>query len=448
MIKLLTFSILCVFWSQLSAFQSADTFLKDLDEFLTPTEMSKIIGDERASQIASLAEVEDLEISDHYLVSDELLRLLRRGGILNTQFGKKLEDFQSECDRLEKDDRDLAIAKWKALWLEKSSNYLRHVRSLKRLWAVNFGHVMDHDSNILLGDPSDPVTQLNSGKEDFGTTFNGGLTLRPLINDSKKRNWNWKINLNGASRIQAKEENLEYQSGGLRNVVSFSNLSSVFKTLTVSHEYKGTSLKSSPNSKQHIISLNSRFSPISYELFGFNNGLNRINFQYRLKDENASSTAAAEEVNVVSLGYGQNFMKTGKNTPFQTLGWTLKYEAQSADPTTTRIDTSRDTSLFDLGLSYSRSLPKISSRYSLNWMNSINFRLKDWDSQSATNETSQNQITISTSLSSRWTTNCSSNFSISYMNKKSDINDPTTPTRTSSTVDQWRVVFSNSFLTF
>jgi hypothetical protein len=130
------------------------------------------------------------------------------------------------------------------------------------------------------------------------------------------------------------------------------------------------------------------------------------------------------------------------------LGWTLKYEAQSADPTTTRIDTSRDTSLFDLGLSYSRSLPKISSRYSLNWMNSINFRLKDWDSQSATNETSQNQITISTSLSSRWTTNCSSNFSISYMNKKSDINDPTTPTRTSSTVDQWRVVFSNSFLTF
>jgi len=448
MIRSLTFSLLCLFWGSLSAYQSADAFLKDLDAFLTPAEMAKIIGDERASQIANLAEIEDLEISDHYLVSDELLRLLRRGGVLNTEFGKKLEDFQSECDRLEKNDRDLAIVKWKALWLEKSSTYLRHVRSQKRLWAVDFGHVMDHDSNILLGDPSDPVTQQNSGKEDFGTTFNGGLTLRPLINMPKKRSWKWKMNLNGAYRIQAKEENLEYQSGGLRNVVSFTNLSSVFKTVTLSHEYKGTSLKSSPNSRQHILSINSRFLPISQGLLGFNSGLNRVNFQYRLKDEDASSTAAAEEVNVISLGYGQNFMKTGKNIPFQTLGWTLKYEVQSADPTATRVDTSRDTSLFDLGLSYSRSLPKMSSRYSFSWMNSLNLRMKDWDSQSTTNETSQNQVTVSTSISSRWSTNFSSNFSISYMNKKSDINDATTPSRTSSTVDQWRIVFSNSFLTF
>jgi hypothetical protein len=446
--RLLTLSMLCLMWGSLSAYQSADSFLKELDEFLTPKQMSKIISDEFASKIASLAEKEDMEVSDNYLVSDELLRLLRRGGVLNTELGKLLEDFQSECDRLEKNERDLAIAKWKALWLEKASTYLRHVRSLKRLWAVDFSHSVDHDSNILQGDPSDPVTQFNSGKDDYGTTFKGGLTLRPLINMPKNRNWRWNVNFNGTYRIQAKEEALEYSSAGLRNSLSFSRLSKLWTSFSISHEYLGTSLKSSPNSGQHIIGLNSRFMPMVKGPLGFNNGINNIGFQVRLKNEDSSSTSAEEDVQVFSLSYGQNFMKTGKSNVFQTIGWTLRYESQSADPTATRLDTSRDTSVFDLGLSYSRSLPTLSDRYNFNWRSSLNYRIKDWDTASATNETEQNQVSLSTALSARWNTNFTSNLSLSYMNKDSDISDPLLPTRTSSSVDQWRVVFANTFLTF
>jgi hypothetical protein len=454
MVRLLSIAFLCVFWAQLSAYQSTDAFLKELDGFLTPKQMAKIIGDNDAAKIAVLAENEDLEIADHYLVSDELLRLLRRGGVLNTELGKKLEDFQSEIDRLEKPQRDLAIAKWKALWLDKAAAYLRHVRSLKRLWAIDLNQTLDYDDNVLLGDPGDPTTITNSGRDDFGMTLAGGITLRPCINMPKKRNWNWRVNLNGSSRMQSKEESLEYETVGLRNSISWSNISALWKSLAFSHEYRGTTLKSSTDSKQHIFNLNTRFYPMTSNLWGFGNGINRVSIAYRIRGEDETSidigTATAsnfqnlkEKVQTFSLTYGQNFMKLGKGSPFQTFGWSLKYESQSPDYARTR-----DSSYFDLGLNYTRALPNLSSRYNINWNNRMSFRLREWDTESATNETEQQQFSLNTALNARWNPNFSTNFSLSYMVKKSDVNDVARPWRSPTYVNQWRFAISNSFLTF
>ena len=209
-------------------------------------------------------------------------------------------------------------------------------------------------------------------------------------------------------------------------------------SVSLSHEFKHTSLDSSADNDQHILSLSSRFLPFVAKGFYFNSAVNSATLQYRIKNEDATATAASEDVDVISLNFSQSYMTTGKDIAFQSLGWSIKYEQQSSTPTV-----SRDNSYIDLGLNYMRSLPEYYTDKNLNFTSSLTYRVKDWDTNSSLNEKDQNQLTILLGLGARWTPNWSSNFNVSFLKK-----DTNYTTGGSADVDQWRVAFTNTFLTF
>ena len=117
------------------AYQSADAFLKDADEVLTMRQISHLIPKEKALDAAKLAQQEDMDLKGPYLVTDDNLRLMKRSGLVGSEFGKLMESYQAECDRLSEAERLEAIAAWRNLWLEKTSAYVRYVKSLKSVWS-------------------------------------------------------------------------------------------------------------------------------------------------------------------------------------------------------------------------------------------------------------------------------------------------------------------------
>lgn len=185
--KILSMAILGLGMAQSAmAYQSVDGFLKDADEFLTMKQMSRILDRGDALEVAKLAQNEDMDVLGTYLVSDTMLRLMKRSGLVKTEFGRLMEEFQAECDRLGGDARLEAMAAWRTLWLEKSFAYLKYIKSLKPVWGADLVQSMDYNSNASLRDPDDTTNNNPLGRRDSSLNISGTVRYRPTMNYEKK----------------------------------------------------------------------------------------------------------------------------------------------------------------------------------------------------------------------------------------------------------------------
>ncbi|MBF0198284.1 MAG: hypothetical protein HQL32_11260 [Planctomycetes bacterium] len=416
------------------------TFLKDLDAFLTPKQIRKIVPDKEVRRIIRLAQEEDMDVQDNYLISDELLRLLRPGGVLNTEFGMLMENFQSECDRLEAEERLLAVTEWRALWLDKVSAYMGYHRTLKRLWAVDVSHSIDYDTNAHLTDPDKDIAL---GRNDWGSSLSGGFTFRPFINQKKGLDWTFTSEVQGMNRMMAKSNDLEYDTLGWDNVLTYNNLSRQLQRLQFSLNTMRSFLKDPDNTRMDYgnttLRVKGRFLPMKLGGF-FKSGSNFASLQYRMKEEYADvpNGLVSQDSDTYSITYGQSYMRLAMKT-IQTYRWSLKYENQDVDP-----NAARSYSYFSLGLSYAQGLPHWFPKRNLYWMNYLSLRLKDWSETSIDGDKDgELQFYLSTSLRANWTSNFYSSFNISYSNKKRDI-----LVLADESIDQWRFVLTNSYMTF
>lgn len=443
--------ILIIFFvgvSPLWGYQSTEKFLKELDKFLDHKQMAKIIPNKKALEIGHLAETEDFEVSSQYLVSDELLRLLKRRNVLNTRFGELIEKFQAECDRLETSERGEAIAKWRSLWLEKVSSYLGYTKSLKRRWSFDITETLDYDSNVKLVDPDKDQF---SGRRDTSLALNGNFKFRPFVNYKKSYAWKYHAQLIGNTKLQSSEKDLEYNSIGLKNAFSFSKLAPNLERVSFNHQYIRSYSNNPTNTRmeygQHKINLNFQVYPLKFDDVYFSSAIHHVKLSFRQKEEFRDNKIGTlgEDVDAFSISIGQSLLKIGNKLPVQSYGWNLKYESQSVSPSS-----DRDYSFFSLGVNYSRPIPNWLPKYGLNWRTSASVRLKDWDSVKSGGNTKEDetQYTVSTSLSAKWFSNLSSNLSLSYLRKDQDLKVLTATDVASKGVDQWRIALSNTFLTF
>ena len=416
------------------AYQSADAFLKDADEVLTMRQISHLIPKEKALDAAKLAQQEDMDLKGPYLVTDDNLRLMKRSGLVGSEFGKLMESYQAECDRLSEAERLEAIAAWRNLWLEKTSAYVRYVKSLKSVWSFEFSDTLDYSSNASLIDP-DASSPTLSGDPDVGLGLDGSVKYRPTANYEKDLGWGYEATLNGFGQFQASEDALEVNTGSFNNGFDFDHPISGIRKLSFDWNYM-RSYSQAPGKERmeygrHSLSL-SGASDIK-KLDGYFGGYyHSASVQYRAKEEYPLTGATGEDFNTYVLRYGVTLLRSGEGIPFQTYNAGLSYENEAADR-----NGNRDYRVWMMTLNYSRSLSDLVTRYALCWDSGVSYRMKN--ASDVVGYPDEDQVMVNTSLRAVWNAYASSSISVSYLNKNKE---------NASDVDQFRIAWTNVITTF
>lgn len=427
---------------------SIDDYLLRLDDYLSPKTMAELIPNRKALDIYRLAEDEDMEVTDDYLISDILLRNIQRSGLIDTEFGKFIEDFQNECDKLNEIPRREAIARWRSLWLEKVSNYLRYVKSLKRVWTYDLSQTIDQDSNVRLT-PQDQTTNTFSDKSDIGATHAIGLHYRPFVNHKRWSKYNYQFNLGGMTRKQASVKEVEYDTWSFGNEMRLKGISSNLTSLKFYQAYERsyTNNPTDPRMEfdQWTLGVRGTMFPMVFKSGYFKSASFTGGLSYKMKNEFMNDNGIKtvdEDIDTITLSLSQNFIRVGSGIPLETMGWSLSYQTQDVSP-----NDYRKFSYFSGGANYSRSLSKIIPKFPTTWRSSIGLRLKDWgDARTATgfaDNESETQYTVSTSLRARWTANFSSRLALSYLHKDKGVTNSS-----DSKIDQFKITLNNTILTF
>ena len=416
------------------AYQSAGAFLKDADEALTMKQLSQLVPKDRAVEVSKLAQEEDLDLKGPYLVTDDCLRLLKRRGLVDSDFGRLMEAYQAECDRLSEQERLEALAAWRNLWLDKTSAYVRYVKSLKSVWTFEASNTLDYSSNASLVDP-DSTSPVLSGDSDVGLGLDGSVKYRPTINREKDLGWGYEATLNGFTQKQASEDALEVDTFSLNNGIDFNRPFTGLRKLSLDWNYLRSYSQAPGNERmeygRHALSL-SGFSEIKKMTGYFDGYYHTGTVQYRAKEEFPLTGALGEDFNTYVLRYGLTLLRHGENVPFQTYYAGLSYENEAAD----RND-KRDYSVWMANLNYSRSLSDVVTRYALSWDSGVSYRMKD--ASDSIGYPDEDQVMVSTALRAVWNAYASSSISVSYLNKNKE-NAPD--------VDQFRIAWTNVITTF
>ena len=146
---------------------SVEYHLEQLDKDLNKKVIGKYIPRGNTSSVISLAMEEDMDANyqNHYLLSDEMLSLMNKDGVLGSSFATKIEAFQNFVDSLSKEEQKLeAIGAWKTLWLDKVSEHQLYLKGLKKLFTYDVTQSLNYDSNIKLESSDDAF----SGADDVG----------------------------------------------------------------------------------------------------------------------------------------------------------------------------------------------------------------------------------------------------------------------------------------
>ena len=416
------------------AYQSTGAFLKDADEALTMKQLSQLVPKDRAVEMSKLAQEEDLDLKGPYLVTDDCLRLMKRRGLVGSDFGKLMEAYQAECDRLSEQERLEAIAAWRNLWLDKTSAYVRYVKSLKSVWTLEASNTLDYSSNASLIDP-DASSPTLSGDPDVGLGLDGSVKYRPTINREKDLGWGYEAELNGFTQKQASEDALEVDTFSINNGVDFIRPCSGLRKLSLDWNYL-RSYSQAPGKERmeygrHALSL-SGASDIK-KLDGYFGGyFHTGTVQYRAKEEFPLSGATGEDFNTYVLRYGITLLRSGEGVPFQSYSAGLSYENEAAD-----VNGKRDYSVWMTTLNYSRSLSDFVNRYALSWDSGVSYRMKD--ASDFAGYPDEDQVMVNTALRAVWNAYASSSISISYLNKNKE---------KAPDVDQFRIAWTNVITTF
>jgi hypothetical protein len=435
------------------AYQSPEAFLKEADGMLDSRRMDRLIPRDNLVAVAKLAQDEDMEPLDQYLISDDTLRLLRRTSLIGTDFGRLMEEYQAECDRQGGDQKVMALSEWRSLWLEKVSQHLRYVRSLEPVWSFSLRQTFDHTNNVLLADPDDPASA-GTDKDDSGMGISGGLSYMPLLNHNKDKSWDYVGTFGLGSQFQGTEEELEYDTVNISNLFVLREPFDHVRRATVKWDFfrlysSNPNGNSSSDFHRHALtfSLDGKARKMREGAY-FDAYLPKVSFQYRLKKEigdnlldDASVSLSEIDVSTLQLKFGWSYLRSRKDEAFSSLGWTFDYQQESAND-----KKSRDYGSYGLRVSYFRSLEGLLPSRVLNWNSSVYYRIRNYDSPVANTDDSIDEILMLTSLNTSWSASLSSSLSFSYLNKSIDVSSPTTRLANESK-NQWKVMWMNRFVT-
>jgi hypothetical protein len=423
-----------------------DEHLQNLDKALSPRAIQKFIAKEQSKAAVSLAMEEDLnaEYPNYYLLSDDMLNLFDKEGILTSPFAHQIEAFQAHVDSLKnEEEKAMAISAWKSLWLDKVSEYQVFLKSLKKRVTFDLSQDFNYDSNIKVLD-----NDQNSGLADSGASFSAGLNWKPFINNKKSMDWRYAFRLSGRRTLQTDENDVQYDYLTWSNRLSYANIAPGVSTLSfnLSGTYgfqKGDGAAERFEYSQYALGSSVSFLPFkaSHITFGhFKSGVHKASLRIRFKDEaaNTASGILQEDVNILTLTYGQMYSQVNKTQPFQILGWNVSIENQEVDI----VDT-RDYTYLKLGTYYIRNISSLIENSNLTWNSRVSLRLKDWSNSTAGTRENEFEYYLSTGVSNAWTGNFSTSLDLSYRNRSQDLNNAT-----DQDIEQWRIVLSNSFLTF
>jgi hypothetical protein len=438
------------------AYQSVDGFIKDADELLTMKQMSKLLDRDDAMSVAKLAQEEDMEALGPYLVSDDMLRMMRRSGLVKTEFGLLMEEFQAECDRLTENERLEAMAAWRSLWLEKSFAYLKYIKSLKPVWGADLMQSMDYNSNVSLRDPDSPGAVNTLGMRDTGMTLNGTLRYRPTINREKKLGWSYLAKLDVLKQSQSSVEEVQYETVSLDHGFRMNQPMEGVQNVSFNWNYMRSYSKDPASERmdygRHAFKLGLVSEIKSVDGKWATGYMHNASLQYRAKEEYPGVGGFApigNDLDTVVLNYGMTYLKAASDTPFQTLSWNLSYEQQSGEEDSS-VNAGRDYDVWALMVGYSRGLSDFISEYNMNLSSSLSYRFKDGDGSGRGTVLEDQQWLASVALNATWTAYWSSSFSVSYLNKVQDkiqsLPNPQVPRTNDS--EQWRVAWTNILSTF
>lgn len=439
--KLLPFAIFGASLFNAQAESSSLAFIEQLDNDLNKKVLSRYINKKKANATIKLAMEEDLnaDYKNNYLLSDEMLGLLRKKGVLGSPFAYTIEAFQNHIDSLKSEEEKIeAISIWKSLWLDKVSEHIVYLKSLKKVFTYDLTQSLNYDSNLKLENGDDSF----SGASDVGGGLGLGVNFRPFINTEKNKDWSYRARVSASQTFQAEEDNLQYQFLNIGNSFTLKDLHSSIKSLNIS--LSGTLAYNAGTDDRREFNqfiLNNTLTLLPFEpnkFFDyFQSGIQQVGFRIKSKHETPDS-AGTPEANLLAftLSYSQSYVRSKKNQPVQTLKWTLKAENQTLDH-----DSTRDYQYLGLLLNYTRDLSDLTDMYDLNWVNYGSLRLKNWNSPAVNDREDEEEFLISTGVQSVWTNYFSSTFNVSYRKRQQGVNG-----NAGNDIDQWRVVLSNTIL--
>ena len=438
---ILQFLILLSLFADLFADKSTEEHLEELDKVLTSKEIREFLSKKHAKSVVSLAMDEDLD-SDYpnfYLLSDEMLNLLRKDKVLKSDFAKKIEAFQAYIDTLKGEEKALAISTWKSLWLDKVSEYQVYLQGLKKRFSWDITQAFNYDTNIRIVDNDD----VSTGKSDAGASVATGLNWKPFINHKKDLDWRYVMRFGANRSYQNDEDDLQYDYLIWTNRLTYLNLTKHITSL--SFGLSGTFAYNQGSQKRYEFNqwaLTSRISFIPFDAsqitFGhFKSAIQQASIRYRLKEESARDGFIEDtDVNIITLSYGHIYSQVKTHSPFQVLSWDLSLENQSVDNVETR-----DYTFFRLRSYYSRDISSLIKGSNLSWDSRASIRLRNWSDPSAGTREDEEEYMISTSISNTWTQSFSSSLSINYRKRNQGINGDAVINS-----DQWRFVLTNTII--
>jgi hypothetical protein len=412
----------------LSAYQSSEAFLTEIDQFLTDREMSRLVPKDRVIDIAKLSQEEDMGVDAHYLITDEMLKLLKPQGVVATDFGSLVEGFQAEVDRLGEEDRAIALSEWRTLWMEKVMQHLTYVKSLKNPWRFQLTQVADYNSNAALTDPDTAPADFRG--EDVGLSLDGGITYRPTINVEEDWGWGYTAKVNAFRQFQDDKQELDVEMLSTDHEVKWNAPIDGVRDISLGWNYI-KSFSKAPGADQaeydrHALRLKAR-SDIKATSFALADAyFHRGSLQHRWKEEIPTPL----DLNTWVASYGVTFLRSGKDVPFQSMTADIAYENEKDDG-----QGLRDYNASSLRLGYTRSLGDALLDLPSTWMSSVSVRNKNASSSSADEVQLYASTAVMVSIKPFW----SSSLALSYLDKdKSGSPD----------VEQWRVAWTNVLSTF
>lgn len=425
--------------------ERARVLLKELETFLTPQNMGKLVPDKKVSEVYRLSENEDMEPTSAYIIGDDMLMLLRKRGILNTEFGVLIENLQNVADGLAEQERKQVLASWRSLWLEKLSNYVRFHHAQKRNWTFDHSHTVDYDSNVAL-DPEDPSRSRHANKDAAGFSYNAAFGLRPFINVPSLKSFDIETRVSGSQRLQSRIKETQSDTMGLGQVFAYNHHKGFLRKTALSYDFTRSWSQNPANSRmefdQHAVNLSFLSIPVRLKHGPFESTSWRLSFGYRAKTDfrDASvKTSKEDDSDSITATLGQNFDWMWRKDRSQSVGWQLRYEQQQTSPST-----NRNYNFTDVGLNHNISFGPLGlAKRGLSLRSSFEVRAKDWDNPNTKTTADEGQITLQSALRAAWTANWSSRLSLSYMTKDQDFQGGG-----STKINQFRAALTNTFLTF
>jgi len=157
----------------------------------------KLISKKNINPVNDLAQIEDFDNQSLPLISDAMFILLQKNEFNKMSvFKEDIHKLSLSIQKLSAKKKVNGIEKWRELFLDKLSDYMRYLSELKPKWKLSLNTMITHDTNV--NNLPDEETPFNhSHKKDFQYFQGTSFTWLPWVNNKEmKKSKNFFINVN------------------------------------------------------------------------------------------------------------------------------------------------------------------------------------------------------------------------------------------------------------